>query len=497
MGASFYYLKMPVNLIQYRGAMGTFNTRMSIFQRSRKRFSFLNYVNINSFQSYSLSTFISFVFLFLGLKYNGHKISMKFFVWFLFLMGVSLKSSLWLQILLILLSGDVEINPGPKRTPKANLSICHWNLNSISAHNYVKLSLLRAYLAFHNFDIICLSETYLNSSNLPDDETLEIPGYNLVRSDHPLNSKHGGVCIYYKNYLPLRIITVNYLYECINFEIMIGNKIYNFITLYRSPSQNQDNFQAFIDNLEMNLETLAQINPYLMVFLGDFNAKSKHWCSQDSTNFEGIAIENVTSQFGLSQIITEATHILESSSSCIDLIFTMQPNLVVESSVYPSLHPNCHHQVVFAKFNLQIYYPPPYPREFWHYKQANTELIRRAITDFNWDRAFLNTNVNEKVSIFSSTILNILSNFIPHETINCDDKDPPIKFLIQEKKDTFNKYRKSKNNIQLLQQLRILQKKLNSFIGVSKQNYYSRMSANLTKFHTFKHTKVRKHTGPC
>ena len=78
-------------------------------------------------------------------------------------------------------------------------------------------------------------------------------------------------------------------------------------------------------------------------------------------------------------------------------------------------------------------------KTIWHYKQANTELTRRAITDFNWDRAFLNTNVNEKVSIFSSTILNILSNFIPHETIVCDDKDPPwfnrtIKSLIQEKK---------------------------------------------------------------
>ena len=131
MGVSFYYLKMPVNLIQYLGAVGTLNTRRCIFQRSRKRFSFLKCVNINSFQSYSLSTFILFVFLFLRLKYNGHKISIKFFVWFLFLMGVSLNNSLWLKILLVLLSGNVEINPGPKRTPKASLSICHWNLNNL------------------------------------------------------------------------------------------------------------------------------------------------------------------------------------------------------------------------------------------------------------------------------------------------------------------------------------------------------------------------------
>ena len=134
MGASSYYLKMPVNLTQYCGAV---YARKSMFQRSRKTFSFLNYVNINSFQSYSLSTFILFVFLFLGLKYNGHKISMKFFVWFLLLIGFSLNTSFWLQILLVLLSGDIEINPSLKSTPKASLSMCHWNLNSISAHNYV------------------------------------------------------------------------------------------------------------------------------------------------------------------------------------------------------------------------------------------------------------------------------------------------------------------------------------------------------------------------
>ena len=69
--------------------------------------------------------------------------------------------------------------------------------------------------------------------------------------------------------------------------------------------------------------------------------------------------------------------------------------------------------------------------------------------------------------------MNILSNFIPHGTIACDDKDLPwfnkaIKSLIQEKKDRFKKYRKSNNNIQLLQRQRFLQEKLNSLISVFK-----------------------------
>ena len=93
--------------------------------------------------------------------------------------------------------------------------------------------------------------------------------------------------------------------------------------------------------------------------------------SHDKTNFEASTIESITSQFRLHQLINEPTQLLQNSSSCIDLIFTPQPNIVVEPGVHPSLHPNCHHQIIFGKFNVKIYYPPPYLREVWHYKEAN------------------------------------------------------------------------------------------------------------------------------
>ena len=89
--------------------------------------------------------------------------------------------------------------------------------------NIIINCLLRDYLAFHKFNIICLWETYLNSSNAPDDDTLWISGYNFVHSDQPFNSECEGIHIYYKNYLPLWIISVNYLSECINFKIMINS----------------------------------------------------------------------------------------------------------------------------------------------------------------------------------------------------------------------------------------------------------------------------------
>ena len=142
----------------------------------------------------------------------------------------------------------------------------------------------------------------------------------------------------------------------------------------------------------------------MVVLLGNFNVKSRTflslvksraWCKNDITTAEGKAMEIISSQFGLHQVINESRHILESSFSCIDLIFTSQPNLMNESGVHRSLHANSHHQIIFAKFGLKFYYPPPYFRDDWHYIDANTDLIRRAIDMFEWDKALINTNVNE------------------------------------------------------------------------------------------------------
>ena len=91
----------------------------------------------------------------------------------------------------------MELNLGSKRYTSNTFSICHWNLDSVSGHNYAKVFLVKAYIAIHEFDITFISETYLDSNTLSDDNNLEISRYTLVYSDHTSNSERG-VCIYYK-----------------------------------------------------------------------------------------------------------------------------------------------------------------------------------------------------------------------------------------------------------------------------------------------------------
>ena len=103
---------------------------------------------------------------------------------------------------------------------------------SVSAHNFSKVFLLRPYISIHKFDVIYISETFLNADTAFDYANLKIEWDNIVRSDHPSNSKRGGVYIYYKQSLTLKVLDIKYLQECIVFKVLIGNKLCNFISLY-------------------------------------------------------------------------------------------------------------------------------------------------------------------------------------------------------------------------------------------------------------------------
>ena len=92
--------------------------------------------------------------------------------------------------------------------------------------------------------------------------------------------------------------------------------------------------------------------------------------------------------------------------------------------------------------------------------------------------------MGEKVLIFDKNVLNVLSNFIPHEVIVWDDKDPPwfngkIKLLINEKLRTYNAYHKNIGNSQLRKNLSLLQQRLRDLIDDSKQKYFLRLTQKL------------------
>ena len=287
----------------------------------------------------------------------------------------------------------------------------------------------------------------MNSPQAGNDPALKLQGYELIRSDHSSNSKRGGVCMYHKEHLPLKMRNdITFLNECIVVELKSKKQKYFLTCLYRSPSQSDHEFNILVDDLENILSKISLESPLISVVLGDLNAKCDKWLSTDTNNIPGVELDKLFSLSRFTQLIDEPTNFEPNKrKTCIDLVFSSQPNLISESGVHPSLFQTCHHQIIYAKIDLYFYLPPPYEREVWSYNRAETELINRAISNFDWEHPFSPLDPNEQVELLNLTLLNIFRNFIPHKLMKSNSKYAPwisneIKTGLRKKARLYKKY---------------------------------------------------------
>ena len=159
----------------------------------------------------------------------------------------------WLIFKHILLSVDIEKNPSPDQ---GTFKFCSWNLNSLSAHDYFRASLIEVHNSVYNYDLICIVETHLDRT--ADESKLALNGYTFLRGNHPQDLKRGGVSLYVKDTFPARnrldLVT---LHECIVCEVQINRRKYFLIVLYRSPSQTSSEFGIFMTNFEKILSKVS------------------------------------------------------------------------------------------------------------------------------------------------------------------------------------------------------------------------------------------------
>ena len=104
----------------------------------------------------------------------------------------------------------------------------------------------------YNYDLIGIVETHLDSTI--DEGRLALDGYNFVKSNHPQNVKRAGVGLYIKDSLPSRDRSDLVPFpECILREVQVNGKKYFVAVIYRSPSQNQTEFDDFTMDFELLL----------------------------------------------------------------------------------------------------------------------------------------------------------------------------------------------------------------------------------------------------
>ena len=177
--------------------------------------------------------------------------------------------SFWLSLIVLILSNDIETNPGDLH--HGFLTFCNWNINSLSKDNFQRVSLLEAQNSLYNYDIISLCEVSLNSNTIVPDKLLD--GYKFVSCNSLSGKKQGGVGIFYKESLPIVIRHDLSFNECIVAELKFGRKRIFFTVLYRNPACKADSpeFEKFLADLENLYKNMIAENPYTILIAGDFN----------------------------------------------------------------------------------------------------------------------------------------------------------------------------------------------------------------------------------
>ena len=396
----------------------------------------------------------------------------------------------WVSLLLILLSNDIELNPGDNYHGNL-LTFMNWNLNSLAKNDFERIQLIEAHNSIFNYDLISLCETSLNSSvEIPDPLLNE---YTFISANHPDDRSHGGVGLFFKNSLPIKIRSDLSFDESIVVELNFGRKKIFFTVLYRSPSIKYTSveFMNFLSNFR-NLHTNVQAeNPYASFYVGDFNGHSTFWWRDGDTNPEGEKIEELFSSLNLSQLISEPTNFTPGKRpSCIDLITTDQPNLVLNSGTRPSLDSKCHHQIVHCKISYKIPPPPPYERKIWHYDRANVEALKRSMNNYPWlQQLRLNADPNWQVKTFHEVFMNVISNFVPNEIRKITPRDPPwisksLKTLLRKKNRLFEHYKKHGYRDEDKVRLEIFRTECQQAVQAAKATYLTNMGVKLTNPNT-------------
>ena len=362
-------------------------------------------------------------------------------------------------ILLLLSCGDIHPNPGPN-TGENNcctktLSVCHLNVNSLyvrsdSNPGYKLDEIYSSLCLADKYDVICISETWLNPS-IPN-SNVELPAYSLYRRDR--SDGYGGVAVYVtKSIISIHVTELNStVSENIWVRLKINLKNAYVGTFYRAPNSVALHVSDFIDDFQNQLGIVYSLKPDLLCIVGDFNDRRASWTpNHRNSDMKNIFYDTVMSN-GLSQLISVPTYFTDTSSSLLDLVITDRTSLVQSSGVMSPIG-LCHHCPVFCVFNLAYAVDKCYTRDIWLYDRAHFNDLNDYILDLPWQIILdSTTSLDDTVKHFTNILTDVCKHFIPNKSVLVRPNDKPwmtgtLRRLLRKRDRLHRVYRRTQNVI--------------------------------------------------
>ena len=370
---------------------------------------------------------------------------------------------MFILFLLLILSGDIELNPGPF-TKLKTLTACHINIRGL---NEFKIRDLKSTIC-SEYDVITLSETFLSNKSSVD---IELPGFhNAIRRDRPTFG--GGLAVYVRENISFRR---KIEFECKDIENVwlevstVDGKLL-ICNTYRPP-----NYQEYWHIFETNIENVkSDSHTKHILIMGDLNA--------DFETVNGNHLCDVCLNHNLDYHIKQPTRITDRSATCLDQIITNFPNYVINTIVDPPVSSN-DHCTVGLEMNFKIINDLPYHRQIWLYKDGDYEGFRKALLNYNWDECFTNLDVDNACLKWTETVLNIARSFIPNKVVLIRPNDSPwfnneLRRLLRKMKRLFKKAR-STLNADHWDQYKTIKVEFQNKLAMAESNYFKNKNESL------------------
>ena len=131
--------------------------------------------------------------------------------------------------------------------------------------------------------------------------------------------------------------------------------VFDVSLTYRSPNQNQEQFESIHENLIDMVSGINNQQPTCSILVGDFNAKLSKWCPSDKDSKAGQEIGTFTTASVYTQMIGQPTHIINEKSSCIDLLFTTYNKLLCNVGVEQTIYNKRNHNIIYRDYLISTY----------------------------------------------------------------------------------------------------------------------------------------------
>ncbi len=382
------------------------------------------------------------------------------------------------------MAGDVHPNPGPAKT----LNIGHINCRSIISAGTVhssratKLDEIHLLMKQESFDIVCLTETWLDAT-IPDSD-IDLDGYLIHRHDR--NRHGGGVAIYVSESLAAsrrQDLEIGDS-EALWIQCTFHNKRCLVASYYRPPGQRVNEVGNFLTNLQLSLDTAFVENADFLLVLGDFNDRCVDWESNHADSELKLQLYDLLHVNNLFQIIKDPTRLTANSSTILDLIITDAPGYIISSGVLPPIF-DLDHCVTSCSVQVQHNNEPSFIRETWNYNAANFDGFRIDLDRALWHSAYhMYDDLDDIVGYWSELFLNTAKQHVPYIIVRHRPRDKPwmtteIRKLLRLRDRAWKRFKRTKTDHHetIFKQIRRSAKALISHIKVQ---YFDKLNNRLS-----------------